>query len=335
MSTLKKALEKLPFALRTLSDKLPEAPELKKKAAELPSTLATLSDVLPKNVFGQFPENEYRPEGIRLRAVLTADWHTDADPLRDRTDILRRGLCGIAATSRVDAVILAGDITNSGHIKEYKLLKRLFTVYANAQKAIPQFGNHDCRGTSIYPYYHEAEQLFEDFCRFCGRDIHVPYYLTTVNGYYFIVMGTDKLMHNTMYVSPEQLEWLDRTLALASTSGKPIFVINHQSPDTRNGIPEKWAVEGGIGEQSEAVEAILAKYSAKNKILFVSGHLHRLDDKSFEKANENLYFLNLPSFEYNDGTGFIMDVYDDRIELLCRSFITGIYTPDHHRTIGL
>lgn len=310
-------------------------PTLKKAIEELPSTLKTLSDVLPKNVFAPFPDSTHRPAGIRLRAVLTADWHTDADPLRDRTDILRHGLCGIAATPRVDAVIMAGDITNAGHIKEYRLLKRLFTVYGDPKKAVPQFGNHDCRGTSIYPYYHEAEQLFEDFCRFCGRDVHAPYYLTTVNGYYFIVMGTDKLLQNTMYVSPEQLEWLDRTLALASTSGKPIFVINHQSPDTRNGIPEKWAGDGGIGEQSEAVEAILKKYSAKNKILFVSGHLHKLDDKSFEQANENLYFLNLPSFEYDNGAGFVMDVYDDRIELLCRSFITGIYTPDHHRTIEL
>ena len=310
-------------------------PTLKKALEELPSTLQTLSDVLPKNVFSRFPESEYRPAGVKLRAVLTADWHTDADPLRDRTDILRRGLCGIAATSRVDAVVMAGDITNAGHIKEYRLLKRLFTVYGNARKVIPQFGNHDCRGVSIYPYYHEAEQLFEDFCRFCGKEIHAPYYLTTVNGYYFIVMGTDKLLQNTMYISPEQLEWLDRALALASTSGKPIFVVNHQAPNSRNGIPEKWANEGGIGEQSEAVEKILAKYAAKNIILFISGHLHKLDAKNFEKAGENLYFLNLPSFEYDKGQGVVMDVYEDSIELSLRSFLSGVYNPDYRWKINI
>lgn len=310
-------------------------PTFKKAIEELPSTLKTLSDVLPQNVFANFPERSFRPSGVRLRAVLTADWHTDADPLRDRTDVLRRGMCGIAACTGVDALVLAGDITNSGHIKEYRLLKRLFTVYSSASKAIPQFGNHDCRGTSIFPYYHEAEQLFEDFCRFCGKEVHAPYYLTTVNGYHFIVMGTDKLVQNRMYASPEQLDWLNRSLAFACSSGKPVFVINHQAPDTRNGIPEKWADEGGIGEQSAAVEELLKKYSAKTKILFVSGHLHKLDEKSFEKAGDDLYFLNLPSFEYDNGTGFIMDVYDDRIELMCRSFISGMYNPDYTKVISL
>lgn len=310
-------------------------PTLKKALEELPATLKTLSDVLPQNLLSTFPERSVREPGVRLRVILTADWHTDADPLRDRTDVLRRGLCGVSSVIGTDALVIAGDMTNSGHIKEYRLLKRLLTVYGAPSGVIPQFGNHDCRGTSIYPYYHEAEQLFEDFCRFCGKEVHAPYYSTAVNGYHFVVMGTDKLMQNTMYVSPEQLVWLDRTLAYSCSSGKPVFVINHQSPDTRNGIPEKWAGDGGIGEQSEAVEALLKKYSAKNKILFVSGHLHKPDEKSFEKANENLYFLNLPSFEYDNGAGFMMDVYDNRIELLCRSFVTGMYNPDYHRTIEL
>ena len=172
-------------------------PTLKKALEELPSTVKTLSSVLPKNILTTFPK-EQRPENLRLRAILTADWHTDADPFRDRTDILRKALTGVSAVPYTDALVMAGDITNSGHIKEYRLLKQLFTVYGEKEKAIPQFGNHDCRGTSIFPYFHEAEQLFEDFCAFCSKTVHAPYYYTSVNGFPFIVMGTDKIMHNTM-----------------------------------------------------------------------------------------------------------------------------------------
>ena len=97
-----------------------------------------------------------------LRLALIADLHTDADPYRDRSNVLRRAFAGMMAQCRgYDGVVAAGDLTNSAHPREYALLLGLLRAYfpGALERMIPQMGNHDARGTSIDPDFPQACRL--------------------------------------------------------------------------------------------------------------------------------------------------------------------------------
>lgn len=300
--------------------------ELKKAVRQLPAAVLTVGKAQLKMIKGSTEEKDRE---LLLDLALMADLHTDADTLRNRTNVLRLALAGLSSSFTPDAVIMAGDITNSAHIKEYKLLRKLCSVYLKGQRILPELGNHDTRGTSIFPYYGEAKTLFLRFCDFCRVNTDKVYYKTVINGYYIICLGSETLLQNEAYLSDGQLEWLDDTLTEAEKNGKPVFIVNHQPPEGRNGVGLLWK-DGGAGEQSERLEAILKKYSAKQKIVFISGHLHKtLQRFAFEKDENGIIYLNLPSVEYDGGTGYRIKVTEDEIKFIPYDYINGrpLYLP--------
>lgn len=298
--------------------------DIKKTLKELPTTIVTCVSTFPKVIHGLTSTAKNGELDEEFKVALTADLHTDGDGLRDRTDILRRCFAGISSKYAPHAIVMAGDITNSGHVREYRHLKRLVNFYTAKIKIIPQMGNHDGRGTSIYPYYNEGLELFTNFCEFCGIKTQKAYYSTEVHGFTFIVLGPEKTVHNESYITKEQIDWLDKILNKLSQKNKPVFIINHQSPDNRNGINIHSAGSGGIGENYKEVDDTLLKYAGKGlKILFISGHLHKQDEYSFEKAHKNLYYLNIDSLEYSPGFGYKMNVKGTDIHLEGFDFLTG------------
>ncbi len=282
--------------------------ELIKAVKELPAAAVTVTRTYLKH---KLIIPKHNRDDIKLELVALADLHTDADAFRDRTNVLRLAFSGIGYNFSPDAVIMAGDITNSAHTKEYKLLKKLCSAYMKAQRILPEIGNHDTRGTSIFPYYYEAEKLFRDFCWFCGIRTDKVYYKTVINGYYIICLGSENILQNEAYISEEQLIWLDEALTEAENDKKPVFVINHQPLNNHNGIDKLWP-DGGVGKQSADIEAILEKHADKNKIVFISGHLHKMSPEySYEKTDSGIIYLNLPSFEYDGGKAYrIIVIYD-------------------------
>ena len=264
---------------------------------------------------------KHNRDDIKLELIALADMHTDADALRDRTNILRLALSGIGYSFSPDAVIMAGDITNSAHTKEYSLLKKLCDAYLKGQRILPEMGNHDTRGTSIFPYYYEAEKLFRDFCWYCGIRTDKVYYKTVIKGYHIICLGSENILQNEAYISDEQLSWLDEALCEAGKSGKPVFVINHQPLNDHNGIDVLWK-DGGVGAQSDKIEKILEKHTAKNKIIFISGHLHKVSPEySYEKSDSGIIYLNLPSFEYDGGKAYRITVKGNELKFTLFDFI--------------
>ena len=277
-------------------------------------------------------------ETYELRAIFAADLHTDADPFRDRTDVLRRAFSGIRRDGRCDALALCGDITNCGDEKEYALLRRLKKAYLGEMRVLPQMGNHDSWHHSDAPNYPLAARLFQRFCRDCGLVTVKNYYYATVKGFPFIVTGTEALCHNKPTISDEQLDWLDKVLRKAAATGKPVFVLSHQPPEGRNGVtPESH--EAGMGECSAAVDALLLKHAetAKAPILFFSGHIHWLRPDCLEKAGKNLYYINLPSLEYGGkgdpgcpaGTAALVTVNGGSVTVTLRDFISGKNVPGY------
>ncbi len=297
--------------------------DIKKLIKEVPSTFGTYIAALPKVMKGRALTSKNGELDEVFKVALTADLHTDGDGYRDRTDVLRKCFAGISANYAPHAIVMAGDITNAGHISEYGHLKRLLNFYCKGIKVVPQMGNHDGRGTSIYPFYEEGLELFVDFCDFCGIKTKKAYFKTEIHGYTFIVLGPEKTVHEQSYITDEQIAWLDAELEKASAKGRPVFLINHQPPNNRNGVFLDQKFGGGIGENSDLVDGTLLKYAEKGvKILFVSGHMHKQDEYSFEKAHENLYYLNLDTLEYKKGLGYKMDVKGNNIHLEGFNFVT-------------
>jgi len=296
---------------------------IKKLIQEVRSTVGTYITSLPRVIKGRSKQAKNGELDEIFKVALTADLHTDGDGYRDRTDVLRKCFAGISANYAPHAIVMAGDITNAGHVSEYGHLKRLLNFYCKGIKIVPQMGNHDGRGTSIEPFYEDGLALFLDFCGFCGIKTEKVYFKTQIHGYTFIVLGPEKTVHNESYITEEQIAWLNSQLEKAAEKGRPVFIVHHQPPNNRNGVYVHSVGAGGIGENSDLVDNTLLKHAEKGlKMLYISGHMHRQDEYSFEKAHENLYYLNLDTLEYKKGLGYKMDVKGNNIHLEGFNFVT-------------
>ncbi|MCQ2485150.1 MAG: metallophosphoesterase [Clostridia bacterium] len=289
-------------------------------------TIETCLSLVP-NFLGAVTSYGPEEDGIILNCAVVSDTHADRNLFRDRSDILRNAYAGINESSeRIDVLLNIGDITNSGVRQDYRTQKRLEKKYIRAKYTVACIGNHDSWHESADPDYDEAARLFLKYIRSKGIKSDKVYYSTVIDGYYFICLGTEKLdLHEELPLySDEQLEWFDEQLTAAEKSGLPIFVLCHRQIAGRNGMTSSLL--------PAAVDEILQSHSDYDKpILFFSGHCHTFAPENFDSEN-NIYYINLPSLEYNDetvnevtdkgGMGLTMEVYSDKIILKARNFIT-------------
>lgn len=288
-------------------------------------TISVIFSLIP-NIFGTVKTYSPEESGIILNCAVVSDTHADNNSFRDRTNILRKAYSGIAeSTEEIDVLLNIGDITNSGDTREYWNERRLESVYIKPRHMVACMGNHDSWHGSADPDYEKATELFLKHLKNNGIETDRVYYSTVIDGYYFICLATETLdLHeNQPTYSDEQLNWLDGELTKAEKSGLPVFVLSHKPIDGRNGmtssvIPAK-------------VDEILQKHaSTEAPILFFSGHHHTFAPSDYESEN-NVYYFNLPSMEYNDetvgecndngGMGLTMEVYESKIIINSRNFI--------------
>ncbi len=249
------------------------------------------------------------------------------------------------AASDIDALILAGDITENCIQDEwdwaYDDIKDM-----GVKNYIVATGNHDVRVHD----YKTAIDSFKSFTnklnRKAGSNLRVKksYYSYVINGYKFIVLGSEAATLEEAEISKKQLKWLDSELEGAYKKNHPTFVIVHQPLKDTHGLPETWGssikTAGTVGAQSDAIKEILNKYP--NTIL-ISGHLHTgLGKYNFERIG-NFYSVNAPSVSidntlgsYNDnGIGFMLEVYNNRVLFRARDFDNGKYLPKYDIDINL
>lgn len=303
------------------------------------------------NISADFaPKNE---ENVRLTFATLSDTHMKDSATR--AFMLELGLSDMQdADHPLDALVHAGDITDHAYEEQWQKTADVFAKYTPAKNIILGVGNHDTWGSDEDDRYPESQERFMKYGgQIMNRELDKVYYSTKVNGYTFVVMsseddGTDA------YVSDEQLAWLDATLAEAAADNLPIFLVFHQPLNLSHGLPETWGddepepMDGGIGEQSDKVEAILRKY--KN-IFYISGHLHNgIGDKFTSEAwgyksvetNGNITSVNLPAYMYltyrgqvMSGLGFVFEVYDDEVIIRARSYSSNVWYTDYEYTVEL
>ena len=301
-----------------------------------------------------FAGEPYAPENaeeIRLNAVLTADIHVDSDPLHPRNVLLMKLLRGIARSEApVDALILAGDSANLAEQREYGFLEAILRLYNKTGTVIPSMGNHDSGSTSMGK---DCEKTFETACgnfrafqRFCGIESDTVYCVRIVNGYHFIVIGTDEMLDSgDPVLHEEQLDWLDARLADAARSGKPVFIVGHEPIYFNGRFTDEYRLSDGT---PAGLEKLIRKYTDAGTVaLFIGGHRHDpFSESCFMNPSENFYCINLPTPTKNDddtgrnGDAAALEVYDDRIVIRPRNYISGewyVYSftiPLQQRTAG-
>lgn len=263
-------------------------------------------------------------ESVKLAVVALADTHirpTGISPYNFECGLEDIGNSGVD----FDALLIAGDLSELGDDISYELMWDALDE-TEIKNILLATGNHDVRVV----YDLRTEQIIDKTNSFLGTEFDKPYYSYDINGYTFIVMGSDSQLFEKAVISDEQLAFIDAELERATQDGKPAFVMCHQPLENTHGLPEVWK-NGGIGEQSERVREILVKYE---NVFFLNGHLHDgVYENSLEILDEEkgVYSINLPAFgKENDygkflqpGLGTYFEVYDNEIVFTARDFRAG------------
>lgn len=248
------------------------------------------------------------------------------------------------ALSKIDALTIVGDIAENGFESEYNsVADDLIDLGDKIQNYVMVTGNHDIRLRE----YEQSTERFYNFANSLNSEENAMtniYYTYEVNGYTFIVMGSDEMRFEDAYISDAQLTWLDETLASVTADGKPAFVLCHYPLKDTHGLPNTWGTSlwesGSIGEQTEQVFEILNRY---NNVFFITGHLHTsIGQYTYEELG-NVHGINVPSIgidskdgDYNiAGCGVIFEVYEDKVVARARDFVNGVYFPDYQITYEL
>lgn len=293
-------------------------------------------DVIYK-VSKETPVEFENSENVRLAFAAIADTH-----LIDN-EVASKNLGNVFedidnSKEKFDALLMAGDIAEYGKKKEYK---RFFNVF-DGQKVIKNIlltvGNHDVRIT----YKRNQEIIMKKVREYLGIDNKgKTYYSYDINGYTFIVIGTEKRVLEKAHITKEQMEFLDKELARGTKDGKPAFVMCHQAFAFTHGLPEVWKT-GDMGEQSDEVRAVMEKH--KN-VIFLNGHLHGgIYEKTFEVLNKenNVCSLSVPGFRKENnfgvidcGLGHYCEVYDDKVIFTARNFMVGKNVDDKYARVEI
>ncbi len=244
-----------------------------------------------------------------------------------------------------DALLIAGDITENSLDCEWRHMADKLPK-ENISNFLMATGNHDIRMQS----YKRSVKEFTEFTNGLNKAINSEltvdklYYMTKINSYTFITLGSDRTEFEDAYISEAQLNWLDNSLKEAAADGKPIFVTLHQPFKLSHGLPETWGspfeFAGSVGKQSDALKAVLSKY--KNVIL-ISGHLHTGIGQYTYELIDGIHSVNLPSLTIDNkdgrvnenGIGFWVEVFSHQVVFHARNFAQGRNIPEEDIVIEL
>jgi len=270
-------------------------------------------------------------ENLQAQFSVVSDIHLDIywdESYVNRYTMLRKGLQDMASTAKPNDLFMSiGDNVEDAQIIEYASLYLYLKLYNKLPNTMIAMGNHETFKSETFAP--DLASFLTSYNLYTGEKRKTSYYHKVINGYYYIVMGTEDKVGDQEYISPAQLEWLDKTMAEAAATGKPIFLFNHQIFEGTHS--NNWDA-GSIGEQNDAVYAIVSKYE---DVFYFSGHLHHsLNETTYQTTPEGVHLLNLPSFGKDgiQGQGFQVEIYPDRVVMRARNFGEGKWIADYEIT---
>ena len=108
------------------------------------SVILSVLNVFFSPIFGNFkaPFEPVDPENVKLNFAAISDTHMTDEILRSL--MLEIGLEGMENSKNpLDALVIAGDLTDHGELEEYEMLKKTFAGHNPAKNIILAEGNHD------------------------------------------------------------------------------------------------------------------------------------------------------------------------------------------------
>lgn len=280
-------------------------------------------------------------DSVCLTGVFWGDTQV-SDYMFSRQLYVRNSCLDVAAAkSDIDVLIHAGDVAENGKGSEYKLVADDFALINNVDNYLITVGNHDVR----LRIYKQTVSNFTDFVNTVDTAHHIDSltFSREINGYKFIVLGTDRTEFEESYFDTETLAFLDSELASATAEGKPAFVICHQPLKLTHGLPDTWGspfdYAGSVGDQSDALKEIIGRY--KN-VFFLTGHLHTgFGEYTYDEA-DGAHLVNVPSLGIENadgvekaGLGFVFEIYQDKVIFRARDFASGTWLPEYNATYSI
>lgn len=285
---------------------------------------------------GTAPEIEKADAGsCLLSATILSDLHMEGNNLDRHKRV--GGVLYAAKEADNDLLLLLGDNTMNGQVIETLLAYGLVSRFFDGDDVISAPGNHDMdTGENTNGTFETLSKRFV-FLRnsFFDDNGDKVYYSREENGYKFIVLGGEGRTgeDGKQIISDEQLNWLEAELAQAAASGKPCFVLNHYLVYGRNG--GRSYAGFNIADKNDRLTEILE--SSGVRTFYFCGHSHYgVSDDSVQTTN-NVTYINLPAtgnpgnyYPANeacgkDGIGMQMEVYENRVVLRFRDYLTGTW----------
>ena len=159
---------------------------------------------------------------------------------------------GHKSYKKLDAVVLVGDITDSGSQGEYDILKQLVKENLREGTAfIPLMGNHDLHDTGEEGFMKNLDAQL---------DVH-----EIINGFHFI--GLSPQPEDTWH-TPKQILWMAGELhkAKKDDANKPIFTFQHGHIYKTVYVSRSWYTQMSL--------PLHAVYSMYPQVINFSGHSH-------------------------------------------------------------
>ncbi|CAM4036101.1 metallophosphoesterase [Paenibacillus alkaliterrae] len=268
-----------------------------------------------------------------IRFQVITDTHVTTDPEHVYNFHFGQALRDIKATAPDSIGIMhVGDLTDSGADAEYAEVRRIWNENkAGLPDLLTTSGNHDVSTG-------DWRARIENFLGQTGMS--GAYHDHWINGYHFIFLGTEDGTNGFADLSETQLAWLDAKLAEEAASGKPKFVFLHQP--LMNTVAGSSETQGWYGvNQDKETKAILARHP--QTILF-TGHTHWVfgSPNTIHGGNGTATMFNASSVAYlwtdedvekAGSEGFFVEVYEDRVLVRGRDFITGTWVEEAQFTV--
>lgn len=162
-----------------------------------------------------------------------------------------------------DLCVMTGDLTETGSVPAYRLLKQMLDESRLDMPMLPCLGNHDI--TDNFRKVFGKKYLNGGFCQ----------YSVDLGDLWLVVADThDETIHGGAF-DPSRAEFLDR--AISEANGRPVLVALHHPPFV-TGIDwmgardyeEPWLVE---------IRQVIKRHPNVRKI--ICGHIHRVMDRPF------------------------------------------------------
>ncbi len=300
------------------------------------AAIITLVMLIPAGS-GKTAEYDVRePGSCKLNFTVLSDSHIEGNNFA-RYQVFVRALQNVKKNkSGNDAIVFLGDNTMNGQNLENMLFHGTAALILKDQFVLSCMGNHDI-GNGEGDYEELQSRWYTYTNAFFDKQLTTPYYCDVINGYYFIVLGTEAHTSNTMTLSNAQLAWLREVLEEAAVSGKPTFVFSHH--------PERASYREDPS-YPDTLTGLLTAFAQTNDLFYFSGHTHRTLTSSSIRCYYNFPEISLPCLttlsgekdnEITDrtGCGVEVEVYQNEVVIRGRNFYTGEWAADGNGIIEI